>query len=434
MNTPVVIAILILIVILIILSAFFSSCEIAYSSVNKIKLKKKVSDGNKEATKAMEIVNNYSEALSTILIGNNLVNIAVSSLATMVAVAYLGEEMGSLLATIVATIVVLIFGEILPKALANKFSLKLTLLYVKPFKICRIIFFPITFLVTKFVKLISKIWTPKNIEVSEIDEELNVITEELEEEGVIDEEDAELIISAIDFRDVTAHEIMIPRVDVFAIDIDDNQEDILKNEQIFRYSRVPVYEDTIDHVIGILNTTSLMKKILNGEQIDLRSMLIEPMYVHKTKHISNILTKFKATNQHLAIVADEFGGFMGILTIEDIVEELVGDIFDETDEVILDYKELGENIYEVDGDMNIYDFFELVDYDDRDFESEYTTVGGWCTDMLEKFPEVGDTFEFANFTVTITEVEGMRVGKIKVEIQEMIDEEEIGRASCRERV
>ena len=424
MNTPVVIAILILIVILIILSAFFSSCEIAYSSVNKIKLKKKVSDGNKEATKAMEIVNNYSEALSTILIGNNLVNIAVSSLATMVAVAYLGEEMGSLLATIVATIVVLIFGEILPKALANKFSLKLTLLYVKPFKICRIIFFPITFLVTKFVKLISKIWTPKNIEVSEIDEELNVITEELEEEGVIDEEDAELIISAIDFRDVTAHEIIIPRVDVFAIDIDDNQEDILKNEQIFRYSRVPVYEDTIDHVIGILNTTSLMKKILNGEQIDLRSMLIEPMYVHKTKHISNILTKFKATNQHLAIVADEFGGFMGILTIEDIVEELVGDIFDETDEVILDYKELGENIYEVDGDMNIYDFFELVDYDDRDFESEYTTVGGWCTDMLEKFPEVGDTFEFANFTVTITEVEGMRVGKIKVEIQEMIDEEE----------
>ena len=424
MNTPVVIAILILIVILIILSAFFSSCEIAYSSVNKIKLKKKVSDGNKEATKAMEIVNNYSEALSTILIGNNLVNIAVSSLATMVAVAYIGEEMGSLLATIVATIVVLIFGEILPKALANKFSLKLTLLYVKPFKICRIIFFPITFLVTKFVKLISKIWTPKNIEVSEIDEELNVITEELEEEGVIDEEDAELIISAIDFRDVTAHEIMIPRVDVFAIDIDDNQEDILKNEQIFRYSRVPVYEDTIDHVIGILNTTSLMKKILNGEQIDLRSMLIEPMYVHKTKHISNILTKFKATNQHLAIVADEFGGFMGILTIEDIVEELVGDIFDETDEVILDYKELGENIYEVDGDMNIYDFFELVDYDDRDFESEYTTVGGWCTDMLEKFPEVGDTFEFANFTVTITEVEGMRVGKIKVEIQEMIDEEE----------
>lgn len=424
MNTPVVIAILILIVILIILSAFFSSCEIAYSSVNKIKLKKKVSDGNKEATKAMEIVNNYSEALSTILIGNNLVNIAVSSLATMVAVAYLGEEMGSLLATIVATIVVLIFGEILPKALANKFSLKLTLLYVKPFKICRIIFFPITFLVTKFVKLISKIWTPKNIEVSEIDEELNVITEELEEEGVIDEEDAELIISAIDFRDVTAHEIMIPRVDVFAIDIDDNQEDILKNEQIFRYSRVPVYEDTIDHVIGILNTTSLMKKILNGEQIDLRSMLIEPMYVHKTKHISNILTKFKATNQHLAIVADEFGGFMGILTIEDIVEELVGDIFDETDEVILDYKELGENIYEVDGDMNIYDFFELVDYDDRDFESEYTTVGGWCTDILEKFPEVGDTFEFANFTVIITEVEGMRVGKIKVEVQEMIDEEE----------
>ena len=167
-----------------------------------------------------------------------------------------------------------------------------------------------------------------------------------------------------------------------------------------------------------------MKKILNGEAIDLRSMLTEPMYVHKTKHISNILTKFKKTNQHLAIVVDEFGGFMGILTAEDIVEELVGDIFDETDEVVLDYRELAPNLYEVDGDMNIYDFFELVDYDDRDFESEYTTVGGWCTDILEKFPEVGDHFEFANFIVTITAVEGMRVGKVKVEVQEQDEDEE----------
>lgn len=424
MKTSILIILIILIVILIILSAFFSSCEISYSSVNKIKLKKKINEGNKKATKAMEIVNNFSEALSTILVGNNLVNIAVSSLSTLIFVAYFGEELGATLATVIATIVVLIFGEILPKALANKFSLSLSLIYVKPFQIFKFIFFPVTFLVTRFVKLLSKAWTPKNIEESEIDDELNVITEELEEEGVINEDDAELIISAIDFRDVTAHEIMIPRVDVFAIDIDDNQEEILKNPQIFRYSRVPVYEDNIDHVIGILNTTHLMKKILNGEAIDLRSMLTEPMYVHKTKHISNILTKFKKTNQHLAIVVDEFGGFMGILTAEDIVEELVGDIFDETDEVVLDYRELAPNLYEVDGDMNIYDFFELVDYDDRDFESEYTTVGGWCTDILEKFPEVGDHFEFANFIVTIAAVEGMRVGKVKVEVQEQDEDEE----------
>ena len=421
---PKTLIILIILVVLVFLSAFFSSCEITYSSVNKIKLKKKISEGSKKATKAMNIVNQYSEVLSTILVGNNLVNVLASSLATVIAVEKFGEDKGSMIATIVLTIVVLIFGEIIPKVFAKKYSLRMSLLYVTPFKFFRFIFFPITFVVTKGINLISKIWTPKEVEPSVTDEELIAMAEELEEEGVIDEEDAELIISAIDFSDVTAHEIMIPRVDVFSIDIEDDQAEILANEEIYRYSRVPVYEDTIDHVIGILDTTSLMKKILNGEEINIREMLIEPMYVHKTKGISNILTEFKQTNQQLAIVLDEFGGFMGILTMEDIVEELVGDIFDEMDEVVLDYNEISENIYEVDGDMNIYDFFELVEYDDRDFETEYTTFGGWCTDVLEKFPEVDDTFDFANFTVTIISVENVRVGKARIEIHEEVEDEE----------
>lgn len=421
---PKTLIILIILVVLVFLSAFFSSCEITYSSVNKIKLKKKIAEGSKKATKAMNIVNQYSEVLSTILVGNNLVNVLASSLATVIAVEKFGEDKGSMIATIVLTIVVLIFGEIIPKVFAKKYSLRMSLLYVTPFKFFRFIFFPITFVVTKGINLISKIWTPKEVEPSVTDEELIAMAEELEEEGVIDEEDAELIISAIDFSDVTAHEIMIPRVDVFSIDIEDDQAEILANEEIYRYSRVPVYEDTIDHVIGILDTTSLMKKILNGEEINIREMLIEPMYVHKTKGISNILTEFKQTNQQLAIVLDEFGGFMGILTMEDIVEELVGDIFDEMDEVVLDYNEISENIYEVDGDMNIYDFFELVEYDDRDFETEYTTFGGWCTDVLEKFPEVDDTFDFANFTVTIISVENVRVGKARIEIHEEVEDEE----------
>lgn len=421
---PKTLIILIILVVLVFLSAFFSSCEITYSSVNKIKLKKKIAEGSKKATKAMNIVNQYSEVLSTILVGNNLVNVLASSLATVIAVEKFGEDKGSMIATIVLTIVVLIFGEIIPKVFAKKYSLRMSLLYVTPFKFFRFVFFPITFVVTKGINLISKIWTPKEVEPSVTDEELIAMAEELEEEGVIDEEDAELIISAIDFSDVTAHEIMIPRVDVFSIDIEDDQAEILANEEIYRYSRVPVYEDTIDHVIGILDTTSLMKKILNGEEINIREMLIEPMYVHKTKGISNILTEFKQTNQQLAIVLDEFGGFMGILTMEDIVEELVGDIFDEMDEVVLDYNEISENIYEVDGDMNIYDFFELVEYDDRDFETEYTTFGGWCTDVLEKFPEVDDTFDFANFTVTIISVENVRVGKARIEIHEEVEDEE----------
>lgn len=410
--------------ILVLLSAFFSSCEIAYSSVNKIKLKKKVQDGSKKASKAMDIVNSFQDVLSTILIGNNLVNILLSSIATVLAVEKFGPEKGEFIATILVTIVVLIVGEIIPKVVAKKYSLKISLLYVLPFKFFKGLFYPITFVVTKGLGLISKLWTPKEVQPSVTDEELIAIAEELEEEGVIDEEDAELIISAIDFSDVTAHEIMIPRVDVFSIDIEDDQTEILSNEEIYRYSRVPVYEDTIDHVIGILNTTELMKKILNGQEINIREMLTEPMYVHKTKGISNILTEFKQTNQQIAIVLDEFGGFMGILTMEDIVEELVGDIFDEMDEVVLDYSEISENIYEVDGDMNIYDFFELVEYDDKDFETEYTTFGGWCTDVLEKFPEVNDSFDFANFTVTIISVENVRVGKARIEIREEEHEED----------
>ena len=421
---PKTLVILIVIGLLVILSAFFSSCEVTYSSVNKIKLKKKVNEGSKKATKAMEIVNNFSDVLSTILVGNNLVNILASSLATVIAVEKFGEDKGSIIATILLTIVVLIFGEIIPKVFAKKYSLRMSLLYVTPFIFFKVLFLPITFVVSKGMNVFKKFWTPKEVEPSVTDEELIAMAEELEEEGVIDEEDAELIISAIDFSDVTAHEIMIPRVDVFSIDIEDDQEEILSNEKIFTYSRVPVYEDTIDHVIGILDTVKLMKKILNGDEINIREMLTEPMYVHKTKGISNILTEFKQTDQHLAIVLDEFGGFMGILTMEDIVEELVGDIFDEMDEVVLDYKELEEDVYEIDGDMNIYDFFELVEYDDRDFESEYTTIGGWCTDVLEKFPEVGDTFDFANFTVTITDVENVRVGKVRVEIHETEDDEE----------
>lgn len=414
---------IVLIGILIVFSAFFSSCEIAYSSVSRIRLKKEAEEGNKKANDAIKIIDNYSTAISTILVGNNLVNIFIQSLGTLVCIHYFGEDLGSVYSVVILTVVVLIFGEILPKALANKFSHSLALMYSKMYNFFRIMFYPITFVVNKLIgKTIAKL-APKEVVPTATDEELITITEELEEEGVIDSDDAELIISAIDFCDITAHEIMIPRVDVFAIDIEDDQEEILSNEEIFRFSRVPVYEDTIDNVIGILDTTVLMKKILMGETIDLRSILDEPMYVHKTKHISNILTEFKQNNKHLSLVMDEFGGVMGIVTMEDIVEELVGDIFDEMDEVVLDYKEIEPNIYEVDGDMNIYDFFELVDYDDREFESEYTTIGGWCTEVLEKFPQVGDTFDFANLKITIIDAEAMRVGIVRVEVQEIEEEE-----------
>lgn len=423
MSPSVKIILMIIMILCVFLSAFFSSTEIVYSGVSKIKLKKKIEEGSKKASAALRISENFTDALSTILVGNNLVNILVSSTSTLLATPIWGPQKGPTMAVILSTIVVLIFGEIIPKVVGNRYNFRLSMLFANLFNGFRILFFPITWFVTKLVSLLSRLWTPKKKEPIADGEELIHIVEEMEEEGVIEENDAELISAAIDFVEVTAHEIMVPRVDVFAIDIDDDQAEILSNEEIFRFSRVPVYEDTIDHVIGILNTVELMKRILTGKKIDIRTMLTEPMYVHKTKAISNILTEFKQTNQQLAIVVDEFGGMMGILTMEDIVEELVDDIFDEMDEVVLDYTELEPGIYEVDGDMNIYDFLDLVDYDDRDFESEYTTVGGWCTDILERFPQVGDAFTFANLEVSIIEADKMRVEKVKVIVHAIEDEE-----------
>ncbi len=407
---------LIAIGVLIIFSAFFSSCEIAYNSVSRIRLKKDAENGNKRALSAINILDNYSTLLSTVLVGNNLVNILISSLGTLIAVEHFVEDLGPVLSTVVLTAVLLIFGEILPKTVGNTFSHSLSLLYTKIYNFFKVLFYPLSFIINKIVGTVLKNYKTEDISPTATDEELITITEELEEEGVIDEDDALLIKSAIDFCDVTAHEIMIPRVDVFAIDIDDSTEEILNDELIFKYSRVPVYEDTIDNIIGVLNTTDLMKKVLAHDEINIREMLTQPYYVHKTKSISNILTELKHNHMHLAVIIDEFGGVMGILTIEDIIEELIGDVFDEMDEVVLDYQQINDHTYTVDGDMNIYDFFELIDYDDKDFEADYTTVGGWCTDILEKFPEVGESFNFDNVLVTILSVDKMRVESVKVEI------------------
>lgn len=417
------IIILVVIGVLVIFSSFFSSCEIAYSTVSKIKLKKEAEKNNKNALSAISIIDNYPVLLSTVLVGNNLVNVLISSLGTLVAVRQFGDELGPILSTVILTVVLLIFGEILPKTLGSKYCFRLSLLYTKIFKFFRVLFFPLSFIINKCVSFVLKNYREDEQAPTATDEELITIAEELEEEGVIDEDDAELIKSAIDFCDVTAHEIMIPRVDVFAINIDDSTEEILNNELIYKYSRVPVYENTIDNIIGILSTTDLIKKVLSKDEINIREMLLKPYFVHKTKAISNILTELKKNHLHIAVVIDEFGGVMGILTAEDIIEELIGDVFDEMDEVVLDYEQIDDHTYKVDGDMNIYDFFELIDYDDRDFEAEYTTVGGWCTDVLEKFPEVGETFDFANVTITITEVDKMRVENVQVVIHDVVDDQ-----------
>ena len=414
-----------LLVVLVFFSAFFSGSEMVFATVNKIRLEKKAEEGNNRAKLANNLVQRYPSLITTILLGNNLVNIAASSAATIL-FTHLDPVNGEWIALAVITIVILIFGEIIPKTVLPKFSLTMTLIVAKPLRSLEIIFKPVVFVVTKMIDKISPIWTPKKDEEEEdtTGEELINMVEEIEEEGFIDNDTSELIQSAIEFKDTTAHEIMTPRVDIIALDINTDIDEIINDPDMFKYSRVVIYDETIDNVIGFLNTRKFYTAILAGKRPDLRELITSVIYVHKTKSISSILKLFKKTGRHIAIVVDEFGGTLGVITLEDIIEEIVGDIWDETDKVEEEFIEKSETEFIVDGDMNIYDMFDMVEFNDDDFDSEYETVAGWCTEVLDDFPKENDSFTFKNLNVKVLEVNGVRVEKVSVEVMEIEEEDE----------
>ena len=344
---------IIILILLVLFSAFFSGSEIVYAKVNPLKLKKKAKKG-KSAKMALNIVDNYPIMLSTILVGNNLVNIAASSIATVVAME-VWPQYGELIATLGMTVIILIFGEILPKTIFQTYNYTLSLLFAPILKFFYYLFKPVVWLFTKIINSLSKLWTPKEDIPTATDEELINMVDEIEDEGYIDEDTGELIKSAIDFTDVDAYEIMQHRVDVFAFDIEDDVKKLINDENIFNFSRVPVYEGSMDEIIGVLSTRQLLIKLLKKEKIDnntIRSMLTQPLYIHKTKSVSSLLHDFKKTQTHIAVVKDEFGGTMGIVTLEDVLEELVGEIWDETDKVEEEYTKKNDNTYIVEGDIN----------------------------------------------------------------------------------
>lgn len=410
---------IIILLVCVLLSALFSGSEIAYAKVNKIRLKRAAEKKEKGAKLAYFIAEHYSETITTILIGNNLVNILASSVATVLFVAVLGPDKGELFATLLMTLIILIFGEILPKSISSSYAYKATILYAWPIRIFYLLFKPFVFLGTKLVNAITNALTIKE-KVS--DDELLTMVDTLEEQGIIDEGQQELISNAIDFMDVDAIEIMQHRTDVFAFDINDDIRELLSNPHLLDYSRIPVYDENIDNIIGILNSKQLLKLHLNGNDIHLKEILTEPLYVFQTQAISDILRILKKEHIHMAIVKDEYGGTAGILTMEDILEELVGDILDEKDIVEMDeYHKVNKNKFTVDGAMNIYDFFDIIHYNAENFESMYTTVGGWITGVLEKFPEEGDSFEFENYRITVMRADEFTVDRVSVE---KINEEE----------
>ena len=413
-----------LLVLLVLLSAFFSSSEIAYATASRLRLQNDAENGSKRAARAMWITEHFTGFLSTILVGNNLVNIAFSSAMTALMVNVYGAG-GETIAPIASTLVLLIFGEIIPKIAGTSQADRLVRVYTYPLRFFMILFKPVTALVTRIVDRLSKLWTSEEAEPEVTDEELVSILETIEDEGVFTEQESELIKSAIEFSDVTAADIFIPRVDVTAIDVEDSVEDLLKDEDLLSYSRIPVYRDTIDTILGILSTKKLLKAAITTplSEIRLEDLLSPPVYVHKTRTISSILSEFRRKHLMMAIVVDEYGGTEGILTLEDILEEIVGEIFDESDDIELDVEQKSDNVYVVDGGTTIEDFFDSIDYRPEHFESEYSTMGGWAVEMLDRFPQKGDHFTWDRFSVTVTEAEAHRVETLEVELLPPSEEE-----------
>ncbi|MBR6800618.1 MAG: HlyC/CorC family transporter [Eubacteriaceae bacterium] len=413
------------IVFCLICSAFFSGSEIAYTSVNKNRLRKQAEEGNKKAQIATYIADNFDRALSTILIGNNLVNIASSSISTMIAISLIGEELGTTVATVVMTILLLIFGEISPKIVAKEMNEKFSLGVARILRVLMVVFAPIVWVTVSIVNVISKIWTRNMPEESGMTEdELLTIIETVEDEGVIDENQSELLQSALEFSDIEVSEIIVPRVDMIAINIDAVSEDVMKILVDARFSRFPVYKKSIDNIIGVLPVNSLLKQLASGGEMNLEPLLVDVCFVHKSMKLPAVLDEFKRRKTHLAIVTDEYGGTMGLVTMEDVLEQLVGEIWDESDEIISEIISTGENTYEVSGDMNVYDFLDYIEVDDKDFESEYSSVGGWAIEMLGGIPAEGSSFSYENFEVTIKEMADMRVVKLDVVVTPVEEDEE----------
>ncbi len=415
--------------IMVCLSAFFSASEIAFNSSNKMRLRRAAEEGNATAKLAYEITEKFTTALSTILIGNNLANIAVSTCSTLIVMDLFRDNvaLASTIATLLVTIVILIFGEIIPKVLAKQNADTVARWVAIPIRILTVILSPIVFIVMGLLFVLRKLWGSdhKDDDPTVTEEELETIIDTIEEEGVINEEQSELLQSTLDFGDVTIERIMTPRIDMTALDIDDDEEDIKKIlSDDSQFSRIPVYEDSIDNIIGILSITRYQKASLEEECVDIRSLLLKPCRLHKTMRLPAALAKLREAKMHMAIVIDEFGGTLGIVTMEDILEELVGDIWDDTDVIVTECRRTNKNTYEVISDMDIEDFFEEVDFvKPDDFSCEYSTMGGWAIQMLEADPHVGDSFQYENLFVIVAQMIEERVTRLTVFVEPREDDE-----------
>jgi len=410
-----------IIVFCVVMSAYFSATETAFSTFNKIRVKGLAEKGNKKAATVLKLSENFDAMLSAILVGNNIVNILSTSLATMLFVSLLkSNDLGATVSTVVMTVIVLIFGEISPKTIAKKKPEAFALFSAPILKFIMLILTPITFIFKQWQNLIAKLIKSKD-DQGITEEELVSIIEEAEESGDIDKEESTLIKSAIEFNDLEVGDIFTPRIDITAVPSTATKSEIATVFTESGYSRLPVYENDIDNIVGIV----YYKDFFPTEKIKgvaLADIIKPVLYVAKTQAINDLLKELQAKQLHFAVVMDEFGSTAGIVTLEDILEEIVGEIWDEHDEIVQEIQEVGEKEYIISGMTNISKFFDLFDID---VECEASTVNGWAMTVLGKIPEVGDSFEELGLRVEVLEMDGKRIENLKVvDVRESEDDEE----------
>lgn len=401
-------------------SAFFSASETSFTSVNMIRIRNMAEEGDQKAVTAVKLVENYDRMLSTILIGNNLVNIALSSLTTVIATKLFGDA-GVALATGVTTLVILTFGEILPKSWAKENSERLVLLFAEPLRLCSLLLWPLsTFFI--WLKGAFRRGGEEEKAPSFTEKELMYMASVGQEEGVLEEQEKDLVQSALEFDETTVQEVLTPRVNLVALDIEEEQPEILRVVNGKKFSRIPVYEGTIDNIVGVVQSREILKKVIQGRPVRLKNLMTKATFVHRTMKISRLLAQFQRQKTHIAVVIDDYGGTLGIVTMEDLLEELVGEIWDEDEEIITELAPLGEDSWEVSGDMNIEEFFDAINYAPRGFESDFNTMNGWALEMLEHIPQAGEQFSYGHLTVTVKEMDDQRVTKLLAELAPLPEE------------
>ncbi len=425
---------LIVIIICVIMSAYFSATETAFTTLNRIRVKNLAEKGNKKAALTLRLADNYDKLLTTILIGNNIVNILSASLGTLLFISLLSgtafASAASGVSTAVLTLVVLIFGEITPKTIAKKLPERFAMFSAPVIGLLCIIFTPFSFLFKKWQNLLSRLFRKKEDDTGMTEEELVSIIEEAEESGDIDKEESTLIKSAIEFNDLEVGDIYTPRVDVTAIASNATKEEVAAMFSESGYSRLPVYEDDLDNVIGILYYKDFYHSVYSTE-LAVQSIIKPVIYVAKSQKISDLLKELQKKQLHFAVVVDEFGSTAGVITLEDILEEIVGEIWDEHDEIVEEIKEVGEKEYIVSGKANLSKLFSTLEID---VESESLTVNGWAMTALGKIPEKGDEFESDGLSATVLEMNGRTIENLRiVDIRLSAEEEEQREKEERER-